>query len=167
MSELSNPEFWVGVGFCFVVTLLIFVARNKVKSWAIGQSEKVKAELQDARNLRLEAEALYQKYEQHTQNLDVEKAEIMQQAEKEVVALQKEADERLSKQIERKQQDVQDRINLIQDNTRKDLTNVMLEQVMDKTKHLLGQKQIKQSSVDMDKSIEDVLKQLEKALEKS
>ncbi|MBQ8250707.1 MAG: hypothetical protein IJY92_02190 [Alphaproteobacteria bacterium] len=167
MSELSNPEFWVGVGFCCVVTFLIFAARKKVKSWAVGQSEIVKTELKEAHNLRIEAEALYQKYEQHTKNLDVEKAAIMQEAEKEVVALQKEADDRLSKKIERKKQDVQDRINLIQENTRKDLTNVMMEQVMDKTKDLLGKKQIKQSSSDMDKSLEDALKQLEKALAES
>ena len=87
MSELSNPEFWVGVSFCIVVGFLIYAARKNVKAWAVGQSDLVKNELQEAHNLRLEAEALYQEYEQRTQNLDSEKAEIMQQAEREVVAL--------------------------------------------------------------------------------
>ena len=167
MSELSNPEFWVGVSFCIVVGFLIYTARKNVKAWAVGQSDLVKNELQEAHNLRLEAEALYQEYEQRTQNLDSEKAEIMQQAEREVVALQKEADDKLSKKIERKKQDVQDRINLIHENTRKDLTNVIMGQVMDKTKDLLSKKQIKQSSQDMDHAIEDVLEKLEKALSKA
>ena len=123
--------------------------------------------MQEAHNLRLEAEALYQEYEQRTKNLDVEKAEIMQQAEREVVALQKDADDKLSKKVERKKQDVQDRINLIQENTRKDLTNVIMGQVMDKTKDLLSQKQIRKSSKDMDHAIEDVLDQLEKVLAKA
>ena len=167
MSELSNPEFWVGVSFCIVVSFLIYAARKNVKSWAAGQSDLVKNELQEAHNLRLEAEALYQEYEQRTKNLDVEKAEIMQQAEREVVALQKDADDKLSKKVERKKQDVQDRINLIQENTRKDLTNVIMGQVMDKTKDLLSQKQIRKSSKDMDHAIEDVLDQLEKVLAKA
>ena len=167
MSELSNPEFWVGVSFCIVVGFLIYAARKNVKTWAAGQSDLVKNELQEAHNLRLEAEALYQEYERRTQNLDLEKAEIMQQAEREVVALQKEADDKLSKKIERKKQEVQDRINLIHENTRKDLTNVIMGQVMDKTKDLLSKKQIRQSSQDMDHAIEDVLDKLEKALSKA
>ena len=167
MSELSNPEFWVGVSFCIVVGFLIYASRKNVKAWAVGQSDLVKNELQEAHNLRLEAEALYQEYEQRTQNLDSEKAEIMQQAEREVVALQKEADDKLSKKIERKKQDVQDRINLIHENTRKDLTNVIMGQVMDKTKDLLSKKQIRQSSQDMDHAIEDVLEKLEKTLSKA
>lgn len=164
INELSNPEFWVGLGFCMVVLGLSFPVSKKMRSWAKGQSEIVKNELKEAHNLRLEAEALYQKYEAHTKNLDKEKALIMQEAEREVVALQKEADEKLSKKIERKKQDVQDRINLIHENTRKDLTAVMMTQVMDKTKDLLAKKQIRQSESDMDKAIEDVLLKLEKSI---
>ena len=122
MKELSNPEFWVAVGFCLVVLFLMFAIRKKVKTWSTAQADLVKDELKEAHNLRLDAEALYQKYEKHTQNLDAEKASIMQEAEREVVSLQKEADDKLSKKIERKKQEAQDRINLIQENTRKTLS---------------------------------------------
>ncbi len=164
INELSNPEFWVGVGFCIVVLGLSFPVVKKMRVWAKGQSEIIKNELKEARDLRVEAEALYQRYEAHAKNLDSEKALIMQEAEREVVALQKDADEKLSKKIERKKQDVQDRINLIHENTRKDLTSVMMTQVMNKTKDLLSKKQICQSESDMDKAIDDVLSKLEKSM---
>ena len=108
INELSNPEFWVGVGFCLVVLGLSFPVVKKMRIWAKGQSEIIKNELKEAHDLRVEAEALYQRYEAHAKNLDNEKALIMQEAEREVVALQKDADEKLSKKIERKKQDVQE-----------------------------------------------------------
>lgn len=166
MSELTNPEFWVGVGFCLMVVFLSYPVGKKIKQWAVSQANAVKKELDEAHNLRCEAEALYQKYETHTKNLEHERAEIMHQAEKEVFALQREADERLSKKIERKKQDVQARINLIQSNTRKDLTGVMMDQVLEKTKIRLSEKNIRQTPQDMDKALDDVLCILEKAVSK-
>ena len=109
-------------------------------------------------------EKLFNDYEERTQNLEQEKAEIMMVAEKEVVALQKEADDRLSKKIERKRQDVQDRVALIKENTKKDLASTMMQQVMTKTKSLLAEKNIRQSSDDIDKAIDDVLGILEKSI---
>ncbi len=164
MSELENPEFWVSVGFCLMVLFLSFPIGKKIKSWAKGRAILVKNELDEAHTLRCEAEALYSKYEMHTKNLEQEKAEIMLSAEKEVVALQKEADERLSNKIDRKKQDVQSRINLIRDNTRKDLTAMMMAQVMAKTKECVSEKNIRQTPQDMDKALEDALNILERSL---
>lgn len=164
MSELSNPEFWVGVGFCIVCVFLIIVLRKKVILWGKGQAELVKKDLNEAHELRVAAENLFNDYEKRTQNLEQEKAEIMAAAEREVVALQKEADDRLSKKIERKRQDVQDRVALIKENTKKDLTATMMQQVMTKTQSLLAEKNIRQSSNDIDKTIDDVLGILEKSI---
>ena len=164
MNELSNPEFWVGVGFCIVCAFLIIVLRKKVIQWGKGQAELVQKDLNEAHELRVAAEKLFNDYEERTQNLEQEKAEIMLVAEKEVVALQKEADDRLSKKIERKRQDVQDRVALIKENTKKDLASTMMQQVMTKTKSLLAEKNIRQSSDDIDKAIDDVLGILEKSI---
>lgn len=162
MSELKNPEFWVGIGFCIVCVFLFFNLKGKIALWGKTQADNVKKDLDEAHELRVAAEALFEDYEKRTQNLDKEKAEIMLSAEREVVALQKEADDKLSKKIERKRQDVQDRISLIKENTKKDLTATMMQQVMSKTHTLLAQKNIRQSSADIDKAIDDVLNILEK-----
>ena len=58
------------------------------------------------------------------------------------------------------------RISSIEENTRRDLTNTMMSQVMDKTKSLLSEKKICQSSKDMDRAINDVLKLLEESVQK-
>ena len=166
MSELANPEFWVGIGFCLVVALLYKPILKKTKSFAQAQSNCVQNEIDESKKLRKEAEDLYNTYENHTKNFEQEKDLILEEGKREVFELQKEADERLSKKINRKRQDVQVRISSIEENTRRDLTNTMMTQVMDKTKSLLSEKKICQSSKDMDRAIDDVLKLLEESVKK-
>lgn len=162
MSELENPEFWAAVAFCIIVAIGIRPVLRKLKVWSQDQAELVKKELNEAHLLRQEAEDLYAKYEHHTQNLDQEKAEILQSAEKEVLFLQQEADENLSNRLAQKKREVQDRIQLIQENTRKDLTEQILEQVVSKTKEVLSDKSIRQTPADMDAAIDQVFSTLEK-----
>lgn len=166
MSEFANPEFWVGIGFCLVVALLYKPILKKTKSFAQAQSNSVQNEINESKKLRKEAEDLYATYENHTKNFEQEKDLILEEGKREVFELQKEADERLSKKINRKRQDVQMRISSIEENTRRDLTNTMMSQVMDKTKSLLAEKKICQNSKDMDKAISDVLNLLEESVKK-
>ncbi len=166
MNEFANPEFWVGVGFCLVVALLMRPVLSTAKSFGKTHADSIRKEINDAKRLRAEAEELFRTYEDHTKNFEREKEQILEEGKKEVVELQKEADERLSKKIARKRQDVQVRIASIEENTRKDLTNAMMTQVMDKTKSLLAEKNIRQSQKDMDEAINDVLFQLEKKIKK-
>lgn len=164
MSEFANPEFWVGVGFCLVVALLIKPVGGKIKSFSQKQSALVRNEIEDAKKLRQEAEELYKTYEERTKNFEQEKSFIIEEGKKEVFELQKAADDRLSKKIERKRQDVQMRIVSIEDNTKRDLTDKMMTQVIEKTTNLLADKKIRQSSKDMDNAINDVLSLLEKSM---
>ncbi|MBO7244053.1 MAG: hypothetical protein J6V53_02055 [Alphaproteobacteria bacterium] len=166
MSELSNPEFWVGLGFCLVVVLLARPVMAKIKLFAQAQSDSVKNEIDESKKLRQEAEELYSVYENHTKNFEQEKESILEEGKREVFELQKESDSRLSKKIARKKEDVQIRIASIEENTKRDLTNEMMTSVMDKTKSLLAEKNIRQSSKDMDKAISDVLSILEQTVKK-
>ena len=155
MSELSNPEFWVGLGFCLVVVLLARPVMAKIKLFAQAQSDSVKNEIDESKKLR-----------HHTKNFEQEKESILEEGKREVFELQKESDSRLSKKIARKKEDVQIRIASIEENTKRDLTNEMMTSVMDKTKYLLAEKNIRQSSKDMDKAISDVLSILEQTVKK-
>lgn len=163
MSEFENPEFWAGIAFFLVVSVSIRPAFRKFKIWGQKQAESIKKELNEAHALRKQAEDLYAKYEKHTQNLEQERAEILQSAEKEVLSLQQESDEKLSNRLEKKKREVQNRIQLIQDNTHKDLTNKILYQVIEKTKEILSERPIRQTTDDMDNALEQVFKTLEKS----
>lgn len=166
MSELANPEFWVGVGFCLVVVSLARPVFSKIKLFAKAEATSIRQQIDEAKQLRVEAENLYQTYEERTKNFEQEKNALIQEAEKQVIQLQKEADDKLSKKIDRKRQDVQSRIDSIEENTRRDLTNSMMTQVMGKTKSLLAEKSIRQSEKDMDKALNDVLSLLELSVKK-
>lgn len=163
MSELESPEFWAAVGFCLIVIAGAKPVFQKLKVWSQSQAETVQKELGEAHTLRKEAEDLYARYEEHTRHLDKEKAAILQAAEKEVLSLQQDADEALSNRLAHKQQDVQERIALIQENAHKDLVDKMLQQVISKTKDLLSEKEIRQTSADMDIALDQVLKTLEQS----
>ena len=132
----------------------------------VDYNQSAYKEINESKKLRKEAEDLYATYENHTKNFEQEKDLILEEGKREVFELQKEADARLSKKINRKRQDVQMRISSIEENTRRDLTNTMMSHVMDKTKSLLSEKKICQSSKDMDRAINDVLKLLEESVKK-
>ncbi len=160
-KELQNPEFWVSAAFCFVVIAGAKPVSKAIQSWGKGQADRVQKELDDAHNLRQEAEDLYAEYEGRTKNLDKEHADIIRGAEQEVITIQQAADERLSQKLTAKKKEVQDRIQSIQDNARLELTRAMMDTVMKKTKQQVSKQSIRQSEKDMDKALDQVLSVLE------
>lgn len=166
MNELSNPEFWVGVAFCLVIVVFVRPVIKKARAWGKGQAEIIRNELSHAHLLRVEAEKLYEKYEAKAKNFDKEKESILEEGEKEVVALQQESDIQLQKKIEQKKKDVQARVEMLHENMSKDLTDMMMKQVMEKTKSVISQKNVRQKTEDMDKALNDVLTIFEKTVKK-
>lgn len=162
LHELENPEFWVAAVFCVVVLLLIRPIYKNLKEWSKGQAALIQSELDNAHQLRQEAEDLYAEYEKRTQNIDREHADILRSAEQEVVAIQKEADEKLSTKLLAKKKEVSERIQTIEANARKDLVESMMHTVMEKTKEIVSKQSIRQSESDMDRALEQVLGVLEK-----
>lgn len=164
MSELENPEFWAGVAFCLVAVIAVYPLSLKLKGWGKGQAQTIKKELDEAHDVRKQAEELYAKYVDNTKNLEQEKAKIMQKAEKEVIELQQAADEALSQKLDRKKKDVKARIELIQKNTQQDLTNQLMTQVVAQTKEILLQQKSAVTEKDMDKELKKALQILNQTL---
>ena len=59
MDILATPEFWVAVSFfLFLGVIFYFGVHRKLASALDARAERIKAELEDARRLREEAEAV-------------------------------------------------------------------------------------------------------------
>ncbi len=163
LKEFQSPEFWVSVAFCGLVIFGMRPVARKIGDWSRGQAALVQKELDDAHNLRQEAETLYAEYEEHTKNLDKEHADIIRTAEQEVIEIQQTADERLSQKLAAKKKEVQSRIQSIEDNARRELAQAMMTTVMSQTKQLVSAQSIRQSEKDMDRALDQALSVLEKS----
>ena len=67
-----SEEFWVSVAFVLVVVGLFIPVSKKVVSLLQNRINRIKKELQDAENLKLEAQELYAKYERSLMHIDDE-----------------------------------------------------------------------------------------------
>ena len=126
-----------------------------------------KTKKEDAKNLFLFLKNLMQSSKgvlsvTNTKNLDKERAQILHSAEKEVIRIQQEADEKLSQRLEYRKKDIQSKIQSIEENATQDITNLLLDRVMTQTKELLTDKPIRQTEKDMDEALDKVFKILEK-----
>lgn len=162
LAEFENPEFWVAVAFFLAVIPLIRPAFKGVKEWSKGQASAVQKELDEAANLRKEAEDLYAEYEQRTKNIEKERTEILRSAEREVITIQQDADEKLTQKLASKKKEVQDRIQSIETNARNEFAQEVMTNVMAKTKDMISTQAIRQSEADMDKAMEQIFAVLEK-----
>ena len=162
MTELQNPQFWMAVAFCIIVAIAIRPTKKKLSSWGKTQAEIVQKELNSAAQLRKQAEELYLEYEEHTKNLDKERAQILRSAEREVVKIQQDADEKLAQRLEYRKKDVLNKIQSIEENATQDITKLLLDRVMTHTKEHLTAKPIRQTEKDMDDALDKIFAILEK-----
>lgn len=111
MELLLEPELWVGVGFVMVVALLIYVGAPKLVGGMLdARSAAIKAELDEARRLREEAQALLESYRQKAAGAEKEAEAIVVEARAEAERFAAEARATLTKLIERRAQSAQDKI---------------------------------------------------------
>jgi F-type H+-transporting ATPase subunit b len=108
---LLEPELWVGVGFVMVVALLIYVGAPKLVGGMLdARSAAIKAELDEARRLREEAQALLEGYRQKAAGAEKEAEAIVVGARAEADRFAAESRATLKTLIERRAQSAQDKI---------------------------------------------------------
>jgi len=79
---LNDPETWVAASFILFVALLLYLKLpNKLTDYLDNRSARIARELDDARKLREEAEAVLAEYQRRASNAHAEAAAIITQAE--------------------------------------------------------------------------------------
>src|SRR5471030_1483838 len=111
MDMLKNPEFWVGVGFVMVITLLVWKGVPGMVGKMLDQRAAViSAELDEAKRLRAEAAALLADYKKRAAGAEAEARAIVEAAASEAALFQKESRIALEAQIQRRALAAQDKI---------------------------------------------------------
>ena len=111
MTFLLEAEFWVAVGFFLFIGVLVYYGIPKKMIDALDQrGARIKAELDDARRLRDEAEALLAEYKRKRQAAEAEAGEIVASARAEAERVAAEAKARMEEFVERRSKVAQAKI---------------------------------------------------------
>jgi F-type H+-transporting ATPase subunit b len=89
---LAEPETWVAAAFVIFIGILVwFGVPNMAVNWLDGRSARIKAELDEARRLRQEAEAVLAQYRRKQKEAEQEVEAIIRNARSEAERLAAEA----------------------------------------------------------------------------
>ena len=111
MDIFSDSSFWVAVSFTlFVLALLYFGVPRRVTEALDARSAQIAQELDEARKLREEAQALLANYQRKQRDAEQEAEEIVTQARAEAERLAAETRETLAAQLERRTKQAEDKI---------------------------------------------------------
>ena len=111
MQFLAEPETWVALGFLIVIGILLYVGVPKmVVTMLDARAAGIKAELDEARRLREEAQTLLAGYQKKANEAEREAAAIVAEARAEAERYAADASTALGHQIERRAQQAQDKI---------------------------------------------------------
>jgi F-type H+-transporting ATPase subunit b len=100
---MFDAEFWVAVAFVIFIGVLIYVRAHKMAISAIdARRARIEAELDDARRLREEAQAVLAQYQQKQREADTEAAAIIAGAKAEAERLTAEAKTKMDEFLDRR-----------------------------------------------------------------
>jgi F-type H+-transporting ATPase subunit b len=111
MEFLKEPETWVALGFLIVIALLLWVRVPKMVAGMLdARAAGIKAELDEARRLRQEAQTVLASFKEKAASADREAQSIVEEARAEAARFKVDAEAALVQQIERRKQVAQDKI---------------------------------------------------------
>lgn len=103
MDLFLEAHFWVGAAFVAFLAVLAFAGVHRLGWKALGEAgAKVQAQLDEATQLREEAEALLAKIQSDREASEKLAAEILANAEEQAKRMQAEAKARLAEQLQRR-----------------------------------------------------------------
>src|ERR1700704_1490703 len=103
LFDPADPVFWVMIAFFGFIGLLIYYKVPGMVTKALdARADVIRAELQEARRLRDEAQALLADYQRKSKEAENEARAIIEQAKRESEALASETRKSLSEAVERR-----------------------------------------------------------------
>ena len=108
---MLTPEFWVGIAFvAFLAILLYYKVPALVAKALDDRAQAIRTELDEARRLREEAQALLADYQRKHRNAGQEAEAIVEQARREAETFAAETRQSLAETLKRRGQHAEERI---------------------------------------------------------
>ena len=107
----QTPEFWVGVAFVLFICLLLYYGVPRLVGKALDdRASAIKKNLDDARKMREDAQALLAEYQRKSAEAESEAQKIVEQARRESEALRAEAERKAAESVARRVKLAEDKI---------------------------------------------------------
>jgi F-type H+-transporting ATPase subunit b len=137
----TDPEAWVAIAFMVFAGAVIYLkVPGKVLELLDQRSDAIAKELEEARKLRIEAEAILADYKRRAANTDAEAAAILEQAEREASAYAQEARAAFDETMTRRMAVAEQKIKLEEEKARKQIRAQAAELAVAAAEHLIQQK---------------------------
>ncbi len=137
----ADPETWVAISFLlFVALILYFGVPAKIAGALDSRSVAIARELEDARKLRQEAEAVLADYKRRAANAQTEAEAILAQAEREAAAYATEAKAAFDEMITRRLNIAEQKIKQEEESARKEIRAQAAELAIAAAEQLIEQK---------------------------
>jgi F-type H+-transporting ATPase subunit b len=137
----ADPETWVAISFLlFVALILHFRVPAKIASALDSRSVAIARELEEARKLRQEAEAVLADYKRRAANAHAEAEAILAQAEREAAAYATEAKAAFDEMITRRLNIAEQKIKQEEEAARKEIRAQAAELAIAAAEQLIEQK---------------------------
>jgi len=106
----SNPEFWVALAFVLVVLLTFKKVAAAVTSGLDARAAKIRTQIEEARKLREDAQALLAEYQRKQRDAMAEAEKIISSAKAEAARLKVQAEQDLEHALARRKEQALQRI---------------------------------------------------------
>ena len=110
MEMLHDPAFWVGLAIIMVMALVYKPAMKAIGATLDTRADTIRAQIEEARKLREDAQALLADYQRKQRDAMAEAEKIIKQAKEEAGRMRVEAEQDLVRSIERRKQQALERI---------------------------------------------------------
>lgn len=159
----ENPVFWVGVAFFAFVALIIWQKVPKMIADALDKrADGIRDQLDEARKLREEAQALLAEYQRKQRDAETEAAQIIEQAREDAERVRGEAQVALGESIERRASTAQDKIAQAEAAAIKEVQSVAVTIATEVARKLIGEQLDESRSNELvDQSISDLSRNLQ------
>lgn len=157
----TDPSFVVGAAFVIVVAWLAKPIMRSVSAFLDARADKIGAQIEEARKLREEAQALLADYQRKQRDALSEAESIVAQAKEETIRLRAQAKTDLEQSIERRKMQALDRIAQSEAQAIASVRNTAVDVAMAAAEKLITDEMIgdRQSAL-IDQSIKDLARHL-------
>jgi F-type H+-transporting ATPase subunit b len=141
MEFLSSPEFWVAISFVgFVLLILYFKVPGKIVELLDERAEAIRQELDEARRLREEAQAILADYQRKAKGAEQEAEEIIRLAKQEAQALAAETRTKLEESLERRTRLAEEKIARAEEQAMDDVRAAAIEVAIATAEQIIDKK---------------------------
>lgn len=132
MLELlkHDPNIWIAFSFILLVCILYKYARAPLLSLLDSKIEQIRRDIENAENLRIEAQELLAQYQRKQKDAEKEAARILETAKKTAEEILLDAEKELAETIARRENQLTQRIERMKQDAKQEISNYAVQLAM-------------------------------------